>query len=104
MQIISQIIKAIAKSLHSKGIRNRPFYTCMILNRILLPRILCWIRQACWLIVSDILDAKILEHLKQGLTYVRECYSTMVWIALLDQYVAIEATHLVDSEDTDTTE
>ena len=71
---------------------------------ILLPRILGWIRQASWLVVSDILDTKILEYLEQGLAYVRECYSAVVWIALLDQYVAIEATHLVDSEDTDTTE
>ena len=70
----------------------------------LLPRILGWIRQASWLVVSDILDAKILEYLEQGLAYMRECYGTVVWIALLNQDVAIEATHLVDSEDTDTTE
>ena len=70
----------------------------------LLPRILCWVRQASWLVVSDILDAKILEYLEQGLAYMRECYGTVVWIALLNQDVAIEATHLVDSEDTDTTE
>ena len=71
---------------------------------ILLPRILGWIRQASWLVVSDILDAKILEYLEQGLAYVRESYGTVVWIALLNQDVAIEAAHLVDSEDTDTTE
>ena len=73
-------------------------------NLILLPRILGWVRQASWLVVSDILDAKILEYLEQGLAYMRECYGTVVWIALLNQDVAIEATHLVDSEDTDTTE
>ena len=70
----------------------------------LLPRILGWIRQASWLVVSDILDAKILEYLEQGLAYVRESYGTVVWIALLNQDVAIEAAHLVDGEDTDTTE
>ena len=71
---------------------------------ILLPRILGWIRQASWLVVSDVLDAKILEYLEQGLAYVRESYCTVVWIALLNQDVAIEAAHLVDGEDTDTTE
>ena len=73
-------------------------------NLILLPRILGWVRQASWLVVSDILDAKILEYLEQGLAYMRECYGTVVWIALLNQDVAIEAAHLVDGEDTDTTE
>lgn len=70
----------------------------------LLPRILCWVRQASWLVVSDILDAEILEYLEQGLTCVRECYGSVVWITLLNQYVTIEAAHLVDGEDTDTTE
>ena len=71
---------------------------------ILLPRILGWVRQASWLVVSDILDAKILEYLEQGLAYMRECYGSVVWITLLNQYVTIEAAHLVDGEDTDTTE
>ena len=71
---------------------------------ILLPRILGWVRQASWLVVSDILDAKILEYLEQGLAYMRECYGSVVWITLLNQDVAIEAAHLVDGEDTDTTE
>ena len=71
---------------------------------ILLPRIFCWIRQTSWLVVSDILDAKILEYLEQGLAYMRESYCSVVWIALLNQDVAIEAAHLVDGEDTDTTE
>ena len=70
----------------------------------LLPRIFCWIRQASWLVVSDILDAKILEYLEQGLAYMRESYCSVVWIALLNQDVAIEAAHLVDGKDTDTTE
>ena len=70
----------------------------------LLPRILCWVRQASWLVVSDILDAEILEYLEQGLTYVRECYGSVVWITLLNQYVTIEAAHLFDGENTDTTE
>ena len=69
----------------------------------LLPRILCWVRQTSWLVVSDILDAEILEYLEQGLTYVRECYGSVVWITLLNQYVTIKAAHLVDGENTDTT-
>ena len=74
------------------------------INFILLPRIFGWIRQTSWLVVSDVLDAKILEYLEQGLAYVRESYCSVVWIALLNQDVAIEAAHLVDGEDTDTTE
>ena len=70
----------------------------------LLPRILCWVRQASWRVVSDILDAEILEYLEQGLTYVRECYRSVEWITLLNQYVTIDAAHLFDGEDTDTTE
>lgn len=34
----------------------------------------------------------------------REGYGSVVWITLLNQYVTIEASHLVDGEDTDTTE
>ena len=55
----------------------------------LLPRILCWVRQTSWLVVSDILDAEILEYLEQGLTYVRECYGSVVWITLLNQYLSL---------------
>lgn len=85
-------------------VQNEEQMNSSLFPKFLLPRILGWVRQASWLIVSDILDAKILEYLEQCLAYMRECYGTMVWIALLNQDVAIEATHLVDSEDTDTTE
>ena len=89
----------------NKRRKGKSFLNSKLLPFIfLLPRILGWIRQASWLVVSDILDAKILEYLEQGLAYVRESYGSVVWIALLNQDVAIEAAHLVDGEDTDTTE
>ena len=89
---------------------NRPNYRAgrdsslsQLLTSDLLPRILRWVRQASWLVVSDILDAEILEHLEQDLAYVGECHGSVVRIALLNQHVTIEAAHLVDGEDTDTT-
>ena len=89
----------------NKRRKGKSFLNSKLLPFIfLLPRILGLIRQASWLVVSDILDAKILEYLEQGLAYVRESYGTVVWIALLNQDVAIESAHLVDGEDTDTTE
>ena len=71
---------------------------------MLCPRILCWIRQGLRLVVGDVLDAEILEHLEECLADVREGNCTVVRIALLDEHVAIEAAHLRNSEDTDTTE
>ena len=97
--------QGISNRLYSMNlVQNEEQMNSSLFTKFLLPRILGWVRQASWLVVSDILDAKILEYLEQGLAYVRESYGTVVWIALLNQDVAIEATHLVDSEDTDTTE
>ena len=87
---------------------NRPLtYSTSHLRKLrpkLFPRILCWVRQACWLVVSDVLNAQELEGLEECLAYMREGYGTMMRITLLDQYVTIEATHLWNSEDTDTAE
>ena len=71
---------------------------------ILCPWILCGIRQRLRLVVSDILHAEILDYLEEGLADVREGNGTEVGIAILDDDVTIEAAHLRNSEDTDTTE
>ena len=71
---------------------------------ILCPWIFCWIRQRLRLVVGDVLDAEILEHLEESLADVREGNGSVVRIALLDEDVTIEAAHLRNSEDTDTTE
>ena len=61
---------------------------------LLCPWILCWIWQRLWLIVGDVLDSEILEHLEQNLANVGEGNGSVVRIALLNEYVAIEASHL----------
>ena len=43
-------------------------------------------------------DAEILEYLEQGLAYVRECYGSVVWVTLLNQYVTIEAKETGDDQ------
>ena len=46
----------------------------------------------------------VLEYFVQSLAEVSECYGTVVREVLLDQYVAIETSHLGNSENTDTAE
>ena len=70
----------------------------------LLPGILCGIRQGLRLVVGDVLDAEILEHLEECLANVREGNGSVVRIALLDEHMTIESTHLGDGKDTDTAE
>ena len=48
--------------------------------------------------------SKILEGIEEGLAIMSECNCSVMWIVLLNQYVAIESAHLMDSEYTDTTE
>ena len=66
--------------------------------------ILARIQHACGMIVVDILHAQQLHRLKQHFADFAESDCAMVRIILFYQYVAVETTHLVDSEDTDTTE
>ena len=68
------------------------------------PGILSGIGQGLGLIVSDVLNAQILEDLEQSLAVVTESNSTVMRIALLDQNVAIEAAHFGNGEDTDAAE
>ena len=67
---------------------------------LLSPWIFCRIRQRLRLVVGDVLDAEILEHLEESLADVREGNGSVVRIALLDEDVTIEAAHLWNSEDT----
>ena len=69
----------------------------------LLPGILGGIRQRLRLVVGNVLDSEILEHLEERLADMREGNSSVVRIALLDEYVTIEAAHLGDGEDSDAT-
>ena len=66
--------------------------------------IFCWVRETLRLIVSDILYAEILEHFEESFADMVERNSSVVWITLLDEYVTIESSHFLNSEDTDTSE
>ena len=67
----------------------------------LCPGILSGVGQALGLIVSDILDAEVLQHFEHSLAAVCESNSAMVGIALLDQHMTVEAAHFGDAEDAD---
>ena len=49
-------------------------------------------------------DTHVLQHLPQVLTCVLEHHGSVVRIVLLDQYVTIEAAHVLDTEGTDAAE
>ena len=49
-------------------------------------------------------NAHVLQHLPEILASVLEHHGSVVWIVLLDEYVTIEAAHVLDAEDTDRTE
>ena len=70
----------------------------------LFKRVLRWIRKALGLVVCDILDAQVSEHIKEHSAHVCECHSAVMRIVLLDKHVAIEASHLGNGEYTDTSE
>ena len=71
-------------------------------QRILCPGILCRVGQVLRLVIRDILYTQVLEHFKESLAVMTESYCTMVRITFLDQYMTIETSHFMDSEDTDT--
>lgn len=66
--------------------------------------ILGGIGQALGLIIGDVGDTEVFQHLKQGLAAVSEGHRAVVGIALLDEHVAVEAAHLGDGKDTDAAE
>ena len=66
--------------------------------------VLTWIELTCWERSVDILNAEQTERLEENLSTMIECVSTVVWEALANEYVTIEACESRDSVDTDTTE
>ena len=57
-------------------------------------------------VVVDLIngDTHVLENLPEILTLMAEHHGAVVWVVLLDEDVTIEATHVLDTEDTDRTE
>ena len=68
---------------------------------LLCPGILSRIGLALGLVIGNVLNAEVLQHLEQGLAAVGKGHGTVVGIALLDQHMAVEAAHLPDGEDAD---
>ena len=68
---------------------------------VLAPRILGGVGQALGLVVGNIGDAEVFEHLKQCLAAVGKCHRTVVGVTLLDQHMAVETTHLGNGKDAD---
>ena len=63
-----------------------------------------WIELTSWEWSVDISNAKHLESLEENLTAVLECVCSVVWEALANEDVTIEACEAWDGVDTDTTE
>lgn len=72
-------------------------------DRLSAERVLGRIHHASGLVEADILDTEVTEQVEEELSVVAESYCAVVRIALFNQNVTIEASHLGDSEDTDTT-
>ena len=51
-----------------------------------------------WLVIADVLHSQELEDLEQELSVMSECNSSMMWISLFYEYMAVEAAHLTDGE------
>ena len=72
----------------------------------LTPRILSRVSNSLRLVISNLVYcyADVLEYFEELLAKVAECNGTVVWIVLFDEYVAVEAAHFWNCENTDTTE
>ena len=68
--------------------------------------ILCWVEVTLREVVVDLVngDTHVLENLPEILTLMAEHNGAVVWVVLLDEDVTIEATHVLDTKDTDRTE
>ena len=66
----------------------------------LCERILCRVRQALRLVVTDLahINADILEYFIQRFAEMTECNCAVVRVILLNQYVTIKSSHLRDRE------
>ena len=75
---------------------------CLLLSPWILSRITNTLR----LVVADFVYryADVLEYFVELLSKVTECNGTVVWEVLFDEYVAVEASHFWNSENTDTSE
>ena len=82
------------------------YSTTVVFLRQLSPWVLSWIANSSWLVVSNLVYcyADVLEYFEELLSKVAECNGTVVWEVLFDEYVAVEAAHFWDCENTDTTE
>ncbi len=71
-----------------------------------LERILCLVRKACGLVVADLVNVNTdhLEDLKECLSVVTEGNSAVMRIALFDEDMTIETSHLADGEYADAAE
>lgn len=69
-----------------------------------MERVLGRIGQGLRLVVADVLDAEVLEDLKQRLAVVTERHCAVVREVLLDEHMAVEAAHFRDGEYADGTE
>ena len=67
-----------------------------------------WVLGRIWqrlrLVVGNVLDAEVAEGLEERLSYVVEGYCAVVRIVLLEEHVAVESSHLRDSEEADAAE
>lgn len=70
------------------------------------PWVLSWIAYSLRLVVADFVYcyADVLEYFEELLAKVTKCNGTVVWEVLFDKYMAVEAAHFWDCENTDTTE
>ena len=80
--------------------------TTVVFLRELSPRILSRVSNSLRLVVANLFYwyADVLEYFEEFLSKVAECHGTVVWEVLFDEYVAVEAAHFWDCENTDTTE
>ena len=68
------------------------------------PGVLSWIGERLGLIPADVLHAQELEDLKERLSKMTESHGPVVREALLNQYMAIEAAHLMNGKDANAAE
>ena len=74
--------------------------TVVFLRLKLCPWILSRVSNSLRLVVANLIYcyADVLEYFEESLSKVTECNGTVVWEALFDEPVAVEAAHFWDSE------
>jgi len=74
------------------------------LSGLCLVGVLAAVRYACGMVVLSVLYAEILENIEYSLAVMTEYHCTVMRIALLDEYIAVESAHFLDAEDSNGTE